>query len=393
MIRPGTPSRHPGTNIYVDQSRPGLIPATIRPIIQKRRNLKAELRRLGKRDYRYRITKDRIDALKWLLVITGGHLGFPEGLFTVQTAYEAMTAFARDKLKTGKRIAEELDYKVLFANIDNWIVQKDGATRSEDFQPLFDEIERQTGMLIDLEHVFKWVAFAPSRQDPEAPVANMWFGANWNGETKVRGLHLRRGDTPPFIANMQQSLIDQLATVATRKEMEEILPEVFASIRSQWLQLRRRQVSVEALTITQKLRKAIDAYKQPSPAARAAMQLAALGKVVHPGQAVSFVHTTTPERVHASFLPHPVDSGSLDIDKYAKLFLRAAHIVLEPLGVSEDMLKHWLLANADYGQVPGTLRARQKGGIDLPLWDYTRARRTNLRLDFLDELEWVLEEI
>ncbi|KAA3644141.1 MAG: hypothetical protein DWQ07_18700 [Chloroflexi bacterium] len=382
----------PGTNIYVDQSKPGLIPATIRPIIQKRRNLKAELRKLGKRDYRYPITKDRIDALKWLLVITGGHLGFPEGLFTVQTAYEAMTAFARKKLKTGKHIAEKMGYRVLFANIDNWIVQKDGATRSVDFQPLFDEIERRTGMLIDMEHIFKWVAFAPSRQDPEAPVANMWFGADWNGETKVRGLHLRRGDTPPFIAAMQQSLIDQLGMVATSREMEKFLPELFVNIRKQWLQLRLRQVPIEDLTMTQKLRKPIEAYKLPSPAARAAMQLATIGKIVHPGQAVSFVHTTTPKRVHASFLPYPIDSGSLDIDKYAKLFLRAAHIVLEPLGVDEATLKNWLLANADYGTAPGRVKRSQAGGIDLPLWNYARARTESLRLDFLDKIDWVLDE-
>ena len=45
----------------------------------------------------------------------------------------------------------------------------------------------------------------------------------------------------------------------------------------------------------------------------------------------------------------------MDVARYQQLLLRAACTVLPPLGVSEERLRSWVLADAAYGAPPGEL--------------------------------------
>jgi hypothetical protein len=56
--------------------------------------------------------------------------------------------------------------------------------------------KRRCGCPLGLEGVYKWLRFCPSKTDPLSGVPNRYFGAFTNGELKIRGLALRRRDTP-----------------------------------------------------------------------------------------------------------------------------------------------------------------------------------------------------
>jgi hypothetical protein len=71
--------------------------------------------------------------------------------------------------------------------------------------------------------------------------------------------------------------------------------------------------------------------------------------------------------VHAWNLPSPPDPASIDTDRYSELLLRAAATILEPFGVSEQLLGQWLLSNAAYNASPGTLPSGVRP--ELPLWN------------------------
>jgi hypothetical protein len=94
-------------------------------------------------------------------------------------------------------------------------------------------------------------------------------------------------------------------------------------------------------------------------------QLQGVGKEVKVGQYVRFLYTIGEPGVHAWDLPQRPGSGCLDLDRYAELLLRAAHTVLQPLGVKEDTLRRWLFSNAGYGAPPGEVF---EGQVELPLF-------------------------
>jgi hypothetical protein len=56
----------------------------------------------------------------------------------------------------------------------------------------------------------------------------------------------------------------------------------------------------------------------------------------------------------------------VDIERYSELLLRAATTLLEPFGVSEQLLSQWLFSNASYNAPPGVLPSRARAA--LPRW-------------------------
>jgi DNA polymerase elongation subunit (family B) len=84
------------------------------------------------------------------------------------------------------------------------------------------------------------------------------------------------------------------------------------------------------LIVRQKLSRVLDGYKSPSPAARAALQLQAIGRVIAPGQSVQFLYTRGGPGVHAWELGETPNIGRLDTRRYCALLDRAIQTVLDP---------------------------------------------------------------
>jgi hypothetical protein len=66
--------------------------------------------------------------------------------------------------------------------------------------------------------------------------------------------------------------------------------------------------------------------------------LQALGRTLRAGQRVRFLYTRGEPGVYAWDLPEPPDPLTVDVARYTRLLLRAAHAVLEPFGVTESEL-------------------------------------------------------
>jgi DNA polymerase elongation subunit (family B) len=98
------------------------------------------------------------------------------------------------------------------------------------------------------------------------------------------------------------------------------------------------RVPLEKLIVRQILSRNLEKYRTPSPAARAARQLSLLGKNLRPGQSVRLLYIRGEPGVVAWDLLPPPDPKTLDLVQYDKLFFRAAHTILEPLGVSLEQL-------------------------------------------------------
>jgi len=339
----------------------GLIPKTLSPLLDKRLALKAHLAAMRtdpsqRWDPRCRAYEARSSAHKWLLVTCFGYLGYKNARFGRIEAHEAVTAYGREALLRAKEAAEDLGFTVLHLYVDGLWVKKPGASRVADFQPLLDTISERTGLPIALDGVYRWVAFVPSRIDARWPVPNRYFGVFQDGSLKVRGIEARRDDTPPFIAEVQMQLLELLAkqTVAGISTPGGTSPSggtsplgeattydlapALALLRRKLRALRQGRVPLQELVVNQKLSQEIEAYRQPSAAARAAMQLQSLGRSFRPGQRVRFLYTLGKPGVAAWELPWSPSPAALDLKRYTRLLLRAAHAALGPFGISEAQL-------------------------------------------------------
>lgn len=160
------------------------------------------------------------------------------------------------------------------------------------------------------------------------PVPNRYFGVFLNGEVKARGIAVRRRDTCKFVSETQWGLLEILAQADDPADM---LLEVQIYLRGQIQKLKAGKVPLEKLLVSQKLSKELEAYRTPSPAARAAMQVQDAGKSVAPGQSMRFIYTRGKPSVWAWGADMLLDPRRVDTDRYCVLLNREVETVLGPI--------------------------------------------------------------
>jgi DNA polymerase-2 len=314
--------------VGLEDTSEGLIPKALRPLLEKRLMLKNILSNLDPRDCRVEILKARASALKWLLVVCFGYLGYKNARFGKIESHEAVTAMSRELMLQAKEVVEDMGFTVLHMYVDCLFVQQDGFHKPSDFTPLMDAIEEKTGIPIALEGVFKWVAFLASKRDARVPVPNQYFGAFQDGTLKYRGIELRRRDTTLWVRKIQLKALEILARANTPFEFANRVPDVMNLVEDAKRELRIGRVPLDELVIRQRLSRTIEAYKTPSPAARAARQLQAQGRQFAPGQSLEFLFARNATGVHAWELSEALDPKNLDVKRYHQLLNRAMQTIL-----------------------------------------------------------------
>jgi len=314
----------PELDMIVDRTNPGLIPQTLGPLLEKRIRLKRSLLGLSKWDCRTQGYQAQAAAHKWLLVTCFGYLGYRNARFGRIEAHEAVTAYGREILLRAKEAAEDRGYRVLHLYVDGLWVQQAGHSTPEQFQPLLDDITARTGLPIALDGVFRWVAFLPSRMDARIAVPNRYFGVFQSGEIKTRGIETRRHDTPVFVAETQKEMLECLA--------REQVNEAGAVLRRRLAELRSGRVPLEQLIVRMTVSRTLEEFRAPTPTAMALRQLEATGKSLRPGQHVKLVYTRGKVRARAWDLPEEMDPREVDVERYARLLVRAGETVLGPFG-------------------------------------------------------------
>jgi DNA polymerase-2 len=312
--------------------RRGLIPRVLEKILYKR----GEYKRLAKtvKDPKLRdIYKRRYTAHKWALVTCFGYLGFKNARFGKIEAHECVSAYGREILFRAKDIAEADGYHMVHAIVDSMWVKKAGATQA-DYKALVEKISRLTDFPLGLEGVYKWIRFCPSKKDSELGVPNRYFGCFETGELKVRGIELRRHDTPPFFKDFQQELLDcltQAHDVAGCKALAGALEEIHLDYRDR---LKTSRVGLDRLAFTSSLSKEPSQYVHDTYSSIAARQLAAAGITLHAGENIQYVITAAKDKVkdyRVMPLVLAINYGEYDPKKYLELLGRAYDAITEGL--------------------------------------------------------------
>jgi DNA polymerase-2 len=367
----GVPVPELGTPVC--RHRQGLVPETLAPLLEKRRRYKALVRALPADDPRRQAFQRRYSAHKWLLVTCFGYLGYKNARFGRIEAHEAVTAYGREVLLRAKEIVEERGFRVLHLYVDGLWLDRPGARERPDYEALLAEIQRDTGLHIALEGVYRWLAFLPSRVEPRVTVANRYFGAFEDGTLKVRGIEARRHDTPTFIRETQLGALEILAEAPDAAGFRRLLPQAVAYAGQRLQTLRGGRAPLEELVVAHNLSRRPEEFTVRTAAARVAGELTRAGVQLSPGERLNFVYVPGPEKARAwDLIEAP---AAYDRQAYTVLFLRALESLFAPVGVDAGTLALWLLGGAGYWGPPGALPPT---GID-GRWPLLEAERVNRR--------------
>ena len=276
----------PEAGYNICEKREGLVPRTLRPILERRRYFRSKKKTAA--GFEKEIYSRKQTALKWLLVVCFGYLGYRNARFGRIEAHEAVTAYGREKLLQAKEFSEARGFRVLHALTDAVWITKPGMTRSEVLD-LCAEIGKAADVPIELEGIYKWVVFLPSKVRKNIPVATRYFGTFENGELKARGLAFRRDDTPPLIKEAQEEMLHLLSTCANSQEYRERSGEVREVLASYLTRLETGDLKNEDLLVAKSVRQKVNEYKVDNLTSLALKQLDEAGIEIHPGEKVHYL--------------------------------------------------------------------------------------------------------
>lgn len=301
----------------------GYLPDVLQPIIDDRDTLKRELKRTDDAET-CDVLDGQAEALKWILVSCFGYQGFSNAKFGRIECHEAINAFAREILLDAKERLEDAGWQVVHGIVDSLWVRERNGTDQRPLDVVADEITNHTGIRLEYEAAYDWIAFVPLRTS-EAGALTKYFGRRRDGSFKYRGIECRQRSTTSYVAECQRELVETLDR--TRD------PAAVCAHLASWIdRLGTGSVDPSLLQITQRASKSLEEYTQSTRTTAALRRAATCELTRYAGQDVTYVVVDdsrgTQERVR---LAHESSDG-YDEAFYRERLLRAAESVLSPLG-------------------------------------------------------------
>ncbi|MFX0048134.1 MAG: DNA polymerase domain-containing protein [Candidatus Hermodarchaeota archaeon] len=284
----GTGIKVPGLDFHVCTKRQGIISKSISLPLNKRLKYKEYVRKTG--SVRYNFTDI---ALKWVLVVSFGYLGFKNARFGKIEAHQTVCAFAREFLMRSAEIAERHGCRIIHGIVDSiWL--KDTKNRTpkefeEVTREIATEITESVGIPMSWDGRYNVIAFLPSRAEPDIPALSHYWGIKSDGEVKVRGIEVRRRDAPKIVKDAQYAFIDVFQGAKTIEEFMKRMAKAKNILFHYIDKIESGNVSREELTIRQRVSRKPSQYKVNSYQAVAARQLERSGVVVTPGKNVRYI--------------------------------------------------------------------------------------------------------
>jgi DNA polymerase elongation subunit (family B) len=315
--------------------RRGLIPAYLDPVLERKKYYKRRKKESGPNQAVY-AARDCI--LKWMLVTSFGYQGYKNARYGRIECHEAINAYARELLVRSMHIAETHGYEVVHGIVDSlWLRPLPGHASVEE---VVQRIQDDIGLPLDLEGTYRWIVFLPCKTTGVGAL-NRYYGLLEDGEMKLRGIEVRRHDTPPFVVQAQTGMLEVFRQAQNAREFQDAIPAAIQVLREAAGNLRKGRVPLEDLVISKVVTKPLEDYVVLNYTAAALRQLKARGFKTEPGEYIRYVITdrrTRDYRRKVKFAAFLQEGDTPDEWEYLRLLARSGETLLAPFGYTEGGL-------------------------------------------------------
>jgi len=298
----------PESGWRICKRKKGIIPQGIEKVLRRRLELKKLMKKENDPD-RKRVYELKQRALKNILVVSFGYLGYSNFIFSNVECKECVMLYGREILLRTKEMAEECGLDVIYGIVDSVFVRGGSKGQYEEFvKRASDEI----GIDLELDCIFSSIAFPAA--DDSAGIANKYYGITHEGKLECRGIALRHSDAPPVIKEFQEAAIRNIlmgtSAEGTYRQYEE--------------RILSKKPDLEDFAITKSLRRHPDEYVVDAP------HVVAFRKQPNEEGIASYVFTRRG--------PLPVELGSkaeLDVERYLKILERSQNELVKGIKTEE----------------------------------------------------------
>jgi len=323
-------------NVRGGRGGEGFLVDFTRETLERRLHFKRLRRKLPKDSREWFWCEGRQLALKEILFCTYGYSGCWANRFGNFDTFMEINRVARNTLVESMGVARARGYRTIYGNNDSLFLHRPGATR-EDYEALAGEIARRVGLPMAVEALFRFLVLLPQKNDSGLGAINRYYGRLDDGGHKHRGIELRRRDTPPYVARVQERAIEALLGCDSLEGVRtEGVRRARRVIEEACLRLRRGEVSTEELRISVALRREPREYRARLPHVAAAEALGISGARVGAGSLVDYVYVDAGHGNRFRRVRPAAYGGGFDAEKYVELVREAGRSILMPFEEAEE---------------------------------------------------------
>lgn len=306
---------------------------------------------------------------KALGVVCFGYFRYRNARFGCAEVHQAIQCYGRKGMTDARRVAQAAGYEMVHAMTDCAFLHRPSITRTDALR-IARRISDEVGVPMELEGVYRWVVFLPSKvHSHSAPatvgVPNRYYGKFEDGTLKVRGIDVQRHSTPDWIHDTQQAMLQVLAEADDPDGFRHRIPRALRLAKDAAEALRARQVDPRDLGTLVQATREVEAYRAATDTQAALRRLRDAGTERQPGEYVKYVVARREGPKDSRVVPVELfgqggawfeDRGvTAHTEHYLRLLARSVETLLAPFGLWEDAVLAWLAgrARSPYIKAPG----------------------------------------
>jgi DNA polymerase elongation subunit (family B) len=239
-------------------------------------------------------------------------------------------------------VAERAGYEVLHGIIDSlWVKGSPGCIRPFHLSRM---ISNRTGIRMDVEGRYKWIVFLPSKATGVGALTR-YYGLFENETVKIRGVELRQHNTPIFLKNAQQGMLNVFKQASTAEEFRALIPKSIDVLQRYAVALRDNAVDHQDLVLTTTVSKEIERYKVHTLPKSALLQLQDEKIQLELGQSVRYLvsdETSRNYKRRVCIAENMQGTEDIDVGYYLRQLAKCAESLLTPFGYTREKLQEIL---------------------------------------------------
>lgn len=332
--------------------RKGLLPTIVERFLDRRLYLESLSKRCSEGNREYKWCQQRLDSLKNILVCLYGTTGSIWNRHSNVRVFEEINRLSREILIKTKDVVQKFGYELIYADTDSVFVKgPNGITSTDHYGKIVSILRRETGLPLSMEHDFKYLVLLPLEAGEKIETLKQYYGITHEGQLVVRGVEIRRHDTPKFIKEFQTEL---LSTLFDYKDVKEIVDKGYENAlllvtkAIDMIMLGGQDITQEDLVVSKLLGRNIIKYRSLFPHVSAAIHLSnKKDKPPSKGDTIKYIFTNSQHnnplcRVASidSSISEKKEKLDYDKEKYKEMILDAAETVLEYFGFDRSLYEN-----------------------------------------------------
>ncbi len=290
---------------YFNNERKCFIPKVIEELINKRNEIKKELKKdknpfLSARSY----------ALKTVANACYGYMGFFGARWYCKQCVASITAWAREYIKEVIRKCEENGFEVLYSDTDSIAINLRDRQKKDAIDFVKEINQKLPGMMeLELESFYPYGIFVSKKTETHG-AKKKYALIDEKGEIKINGFETVRRDWSKLARNTQKKVLEILLKDNSPKKAKEYVNGIIEK-------LRKKDVPIKDLVIQTQLKMNLESYEQIGPHVAVAKRMKEKGFKITRGSPIFFVITEGNGMIRdRAKTPDEVQEGKYDTEYY-----------------------------------------------------------------------------